>query len=288
MIKKTLLAVAMSATFISLGASANNNTRANGSDVATTLPSVGYRPIAAPKDGKDLQITGKLITGETLTIDKIFITDADGDGNDSDVAGEASLAKTDVTWVLVKADSSEVTLTHSAGNNKVLIIPAEAAGGKIKVVYTVKTKSGTPDTADAETSIILKPDNSGVTDGSTDGTISAKLTGVTINVIYAASGYGAAPTDALNGTNVQNTPVTGSTLEAALTCAVASDCADAETKYDFQWQMADAGTTSFTDITGAQDMTYKITGTQQNKLFKVVVTPKTTKAGDPVTKAKRR
>lgn len=283
MIKKTLLAVAISATLFSLEASANNNPRANGATSAATLASVGYRPVATPDGGKDLLVSGKLITGETLTINKFFITDADGDGEGAGNK-EANLARTikDVKWELVKGGN---TTELTANADKSLTIPAEAAGGQIKVTYKVRTAEGTmPFEANDETGIILTLTNSGVTDGSNDGTISAKLAGVTIRV----SGT---PTDELNGTTAAGTPIVGSTMVAELTCAVESDCANPEAKYDFQWQMADFSTPTIFDNltdTDAITMTYQVKGNQQNKLFQVVVTPKTTKSDAPAAKSKRR
>lgn len=298
MIKRTLLAVAISATLFSLEASANNNTRANGAISAPTAQaSVGHRPVATPDGGKDLEVSGTLITGETLTINKFFITDADGDGEGTS-GKEANLAKTlagtpgssgvtpvpGVKWELVK-DGNTTALTANADNS--LTIPAEAAGGKIKVIYTVHTATGKPDVAHQSTSIILTPANSGAglaPGGNIDGTVSAKLTGVTIIV-------NSSPTEELNGTAIAGTPVVGSTLVADLACAVTSDCADPETKYNFQWQMADVSTPKdFTNLTDADatSMTYTVKGNQQNKLFQVVVIPKTTKADAPASKAKRR
>ncbi|MEH5143235.1 ZirU family protein [Enterobacter cloacae] len=297
MIKKTLLAVAISATLFSLEASANN-TRANGATSAPTAePSVGHRPVATPDGGKDLEVSGKLITGETLTINKFFITDADGDGEGVGNK-EANLAKTlsgtqppgvkpvpGVKWELVKGGN---TTELPANADKSLTIPAEAAGGKIKVTYTVHTATGKPDVAHQSTSIILTPANSGDgLEGNADGTVSAKLAGVTIKV-------NGTPTNELNGTTTAGTPIVGSTMEAVLDCAVDSDCADPETQYDFQWQMADFTAPGvFEDINkvdypDATSMTYTVKGTQQNKLFQVVVTPKPTKADAPAAKAKRR
>lgn len=141
-----------------------------------------------------------------------------------------------------------------------------------------------PFEAKDETGIILTLANSGVTEGGADGTVSAKLAGVTIKV-------NGTPTDELNGTTTAGTPIVGSTMVAELACTVTSDCADPETKYNFQWQMDDATTPAgFTDLTDgdATSMTYTVKGDQQNKLFQVVVTPKTTKADAPASKAKRR
>lgn len=288
MLKKTLVAVAISASLFSVEALANtNNTRANGAVSESTLPSVGHRPIAVTT-GKSLSVSGKLVTGEKLTIDKIFITDADGDtGDDAGTAGEASLSKTDVKWYLVKGNAAPVLLTDTDNNDKTMTLPADTAGGKIEVAYTVKTLTGVPDVAKEEARVTLTPANSGVTvppGGNVDGTVSAKLAGVTIEVTNVKT-----PTPDINGEGVTaDTPVVGATLEAKLDCAAESNCSVGE--YNFKWSMADAGTTAFSEITpvGTEAHKHIIQGNQQNKIFKVEVSPITTKSDAPVQKAKRR
>lgn len=287
MMKKTLFAMAVSATLFSLEASANNNVRANGATSATTLPSVGHRPVATAHNGKDLEVSGTLITGEVLTINKFFITDVDGDGEGTDKK-EANLNKTitDVVWKLIK-DGSE---TQLAIGTQSLTIPAEAAGGKIQVTYTVRTSTGTPDTAILPSSIILTPANSGATvapGGNVDGTVSAKLANVVIDVLYTTTGAGQAPSDDINGTDEQGTPVVGSTLKATLTCTVQSDCDNPETRYDFQWSMGDSASGPFSTKLGS-GQTHQVHGSQQGKYFSVDVTPKKNKSDAPLTRAKRR
>lgn len=56
MMKKTLLAVAVSATLLTFDVSANNNVRANGATSATTLASVAHRPVATPDGGKEANL----------------------------------------------------------------------------------------------------------------------------------------------------------------------------------------------------------------------------------------
>lgn len=288
MIKRTLLAVAISATLFSLEVSANNNARANGAISAPTAEaSVGHRPVQDNRDSTtaaQVEVTGELTTGATLTLNNVVFTDKERDALDLD---KMLASKDKIKWYLVSSDA-EVPSGAPAGQGKEFIIPADAAGKKIKVVYRIMTVDGSlPDAAFLPSTVLLNTATSGVTapgGGNTDGTISAKLAGVTIKV-------NGTPTDELNGTTTAGTPIVGSTMVAELTCAVASDCADPETKYNFQWQMADATTPDvFTDLTDADatSMTYTVKGTQQNKLFQVVVTPKTTKADAPASKAKRR
>lgn len=293
MIKKTLLAVAISATFFSLGASANTNTRANGGEAATTLASVGHRPVQENRDSttaKQVTVNGELVTGATLTLSGVAFTDNENDGLSLDKMRDSG---EQIKWYLV-ADAGDAVSGTPAGTGLTFTIPADASGKKIKMVYRIMTVDGSvPDAAFLPSTVLLNTATSGVTapgGGNTDvdGTISAKLAGVTIAVDYTTTPSGVAPTEELNGTAVAGTPVVGSTLTAELTCAVVSDCADVATKYDFQWQMADATAGTFANITGATAMTYQVTGTQQDKLFKVLVTPKTTKSDAPATKAKRR
>lgn len=291
MIKKTLLAVAISATLFSLEVSANNNARANGATSAPTAQvSVGHRPVQDNRDSttaKQVTVTGKLLTGATLTLTDVAFSDNENDTLDLDKM-VASPEK--IQWYLVSSDA-ELPSGAPAGEGKTFTIPGDAAGKKIKLVYRIMTADGSlPDAAFLPSTVLLNTATSGVTDqngGTSDGTINAKLTGVTIRV-------NGTPTDELNGTTKAGTPIVGSTMVAELTCAVASDCADPETKYTFQWQMADITAPDvFADINhvdypDARSRTYTVKGNQQNKLFQVVVTPKTTKADAPASKAKRR
>lgn len=293
MMKKTLLAVAVSAMLFTFDVSANSNVRANGAASAPTVKaSVGHRPVQLNRDDatkKQVTVTGELTTGATLTLTGVEFSDNENDALSLD---KMAASGDKIKWYLVSSDAETPSGTP-AGEGKAFTVPADAAGKKIKVVYRIYTIDGSvPDAAFLPSTVLLNTATSGVTapgGGNTDGTISARLQSVTINVKYAANGQpGAAPSDAINGTDVAGTPVVGATLEAVLACATVSDCNDPTSKYDFQWRMAEAGTTSFTDISGATNMTYQILGPQQNKLFQVVVTPKTTKADAPVQKTKRR
>ncbi|EBY5691696.1 hypothetical protein D5C20_18750 [Salmonella enterica subsp. enterica serovar Enteritidis] len=299
MIKRTLLAVAISATLFSLEASANNNVRANSATSAATPASVGHRPVQLNRssDGindthRQATVTGELTTGATLTLTGVEFSDNEKDDLDID----KMVASTEnIKWYLVNA-KNEVPSGNPAGEGKTFKIPADAAGKKIKVVYRIMTVDGSrPDAAFMPSTVLLNTATSGVTapgGGDSDGTISAKLAAVNIKV----TNLNGAPNDSLNGVphdtpDKENIPVVGGTLTAELTCAVQSDCdtpEEAKNAYTFQWQMADAGTTSFSNIPGATDISHVVTGTQQNKLFQVVVIPKTTKADAPATKAKRR
>lgn len=293
MIKKTLLAVAISATLFSLEASANNNTRANGATSAPTAePSVGHRPVQNNRDSTtaaQVEVTGELTTGATLTLTGVNFSDNEKDVLDLD---KMVASKDKIQWYLVSSDTEDPS-GAPAGQGKKFIIPAGAAGKKIKVVYRIMTADGSlPDAAFLPSTVLLNTATSGVTapgGTDTDGTISARLAGVTIKV-------NGTPSDELNGTTTAGTPIVGSTMEAVLECAVGSDCdtpEEANKAYTFRWQMADFTTPDvFTDIPDtdpeATSMTYTVKGTQQNKLFQVVVTPKPTKADAPAAKAKRR
>ncbi len=123
-------------------------------------------------------------------------------------------------------------------------------------------------------------------DSAADGTISNKLRSVTINVVNESG----KPTDELNGTNDANTPVVGGTLEAVLNVPPQRRLSVRSVIITLR-QMADAGTPDkFTDLnnTNAEKHKYIIKGTEQNKLFRVHVTPKTTKATPENKRAIRR
>lgn len=183
----------------------------------------------------------------------------------------------DIKWYLVDNEAADPSGTPAA-TGTAFTIPADAGGKKIKIVYRIKTATGTPDSAFLPATVLLTSASSGVGgDSAADGTISNKLRSVTINVVNESG----KPTDELNGTNDANTPVVGGTLEAVLECAATAAAECEVSNYNFTWQMADAGTPDkFTDLNNnnAEKHKYIIKGTEQNKLFRVHVTPKTTKA----------
>ncbi len=101
---------------------------------------------------------------------------------------------------------------------------------KIKIVYRIKTATGTPDSAFLPATVLLTAASSGVSgDSAADGTISNKLRSVTINVVNESG----KPTDKLNGTNDANTPVVGGTLEAVLECAATAAAECEVSNYNF-------------------------------------------------------
>ena len=107
---------------------------------------------------------------------------------------------------------------------------------KIKIVYRIKTATGTPDSAFLPATVLLTSASSGVGgDSAADGTISNKLRSVTINVVNESG----KPTDELNGTNDANTPVVGGTLEAVLECAAtaAAECEVSNYNFTGRWRM---------------------------------------------------
>ncbi|ECG8259820.1 hypothetical protein FO131_12390 [Salmonella bongori] len=278
--KRSLLALAICASVISVDVAANP--RANDMASSATPASVGHRPVAT-KEAKKVQVSGELTTGSALQINNVFIVDDDKDVLSLDKMNNAD----DIKWYLVDNDA-EVPSGTPAATGTSFIIPADAGGKKIKLVYRIKTATGTPDSAFLPETVLLTSTTSGVSgDLAADGTIANKLRSVTINVVNESG----KPTDKLNGTNDANTPVVGGTLEAVLECATTAAAECEVSNYNFTWQMADAGTpTAFTDLnnTNAEKHKYIIKGTEQNKLFRVHVTPKTTKVTPENKRATRR
>ncbi|EAA8999472.1 hypothetical protein RS429_004478 [Salmonella enterica] len=270
-IQNTALTVALGLTVILSGTSAATP-RANSLISLETIPSVGFRPVDTTA-AKKMDISGDLITGSKLDITNIYITDKDGDL----ISLDKMVASSDkIKWYLVDNDA-DIPSGSAAAEGLSFTIPGDAGGKKIKVVYRIVTATGTPDTAHALNTVLLTTASSGVGgDQAADGTISNKVKSVTIRVNNLT-----VPTVEVNGTANADTPVTGGTLEAVLACATATPAADCSVdKYDFQWQIADAAAPStFTDITSshAESNKYTVKGTEQNKLFRVNVTPKTTK-----------
>lgn len=225
---------------------------------SATPASVGHRPTPVVKAEKKLAVSGELTTGSTLQITDVFIEDKDGDVLSLDKMNTAD----DIKWYLVDNEAADPSGTPAA--------------------------TGTPDSAFLPATVLLTSASSGVGgDSAADGTISNKLRSVAINVVNESG----KPTDELNGTNDANTPVVGGTLEAVLECATTAAAECEVSKYNFTWQMADAASPdTFTDLnnTNAEKHKYIIKGTEQNKLFRVHVTPKTTKATPENKRAIRR
>ncbi len=258
------------------------NTRANDMASSATPASVGHRPVATT-DAKKIEVTGELTTGSTLQLDNVFFTDKENDPLALNKMNNAD----DIKWYLVDNEAADPSGTPAA-TGRTFTIPADAGGKKIKIVYRIKTQTGMPDSAFLPTTVLLTSATSGVGgDSAADGTISNKLRSVTINVVNESG----KPTDELNGTNDANTPVVGGTLEAALECATTAAAECEVSNYNFTWQMADAATPdTFTDLnnTNAEKHKYIIKGTEQNKIFRVHVTPKTAKTTPENKRAIRR
>lgn len=249
---------------------------------SATPASVGHRPVATT-DAKKIEVTGELTTGSTLQLDNVFFTDKENDPLALNKMNNAD----DIKWYLVDNEAADPSGTPAA-TGRTFTIPADAGGKKIKIVYRIKTETGMPDSAFLPTTVLLTSSTSGVGgDSAADGTISNKLRSVTINVVNESG----KPTDELNGTNDANTPVVGGTLEAALECATTAAAECEVSNYNFTWQMADAATPdTFTDLnnTNAEKHKYIIKGTEQNKIFRVHVTPKTAKTTPENKRAIRR
>ncbi len=249
---------------------------------SATLASVGHRPVATT-NAKKIDVSGELTTGSTLKITDVFIEDQDGDVLSLDKMNNAD----DIKWYLVDNEATDPSGAPAA-TGTTFTIPADAGGKKIKIVYRIKTATGTPDSAFLPATVLLTSASSGVSgDFAADGTISNKLRSVTIKVVNENN----KPTLELNGTNDPNTPVVGGTLEAVLECATTAAAECEVSNYNFIWQVADAATPdTFSELnnTNAEKHKYIIKGIEQNKLFRVHVTPKTTKAMPENKRATRR
>lgn len=262
-IRKILLTISILSLY-SAEALANYRTNSVLSD--STLVTVGHRP-EATTDIKKLTISGSLTTGETLTITDIGMTDVDGDL----LARDRTMQS--VKWYVIDNESSPLP-AKADGTGATFTIPAGAIGKKVKVEYQIMTdeKLTNPDEAKEKTLVLLTTATSGVTGGQADtGIITGKLTSVSIQVNET-------PTVEENGTDIAGTPIVGSTLTATLTCDASAEASACDvSNYDFQWQIAEAGTDAFVDMApvGGVPSQHQVQGNQQNKLFRVIVSPKT-------------
>ncbi|MGR2311414.1 two-partner-like secretion system exoprotein ZirU, partial [Salmonella enterica] len=81
----------------------------------------------------------------------------------------------DIKWYLVDNEAADPSGTPAA-TGTAFTIPADAGGKKIKIVYRIKTATGTPDSAFLPATVLLTSASSGVSgDSAADGTISNKL-----------------------------------------------------------------------------------------------------------------
>ncbi|POT23932.1 hypothetical protein C3433_26480 [Citrobacter freundii] len=222
---------------------------------SATPPSVGHRPVATGM----VTASGALGPGQTITVSDFGLTDQDGDLIDT-----AETMKT-VQWYI--DDAGTKTDLGSAGS-ATATLPADAAGKKLGLKYTVKTLTGTPNTAHAEQDIILTTTNGGgITGGGAGGEIGR---GAAVEPTSVAVTFTSTTTNELNGTT-SVVPVAGvTTLTAGLTCVAGTSCEDSD--FTYQWKMADAATpTQLSDISGATGKTYTLDKKDQNKVFVVDV-----------------
>lgn len=230
-----------------------------------TPASVGHKPVASGK----VTVTGALGPGQTVTVKDFGFTDIDGD-----VIDATETLKT-VQWYIM--DGTTKTDLGAAGS-ETAAIPTDATGKKLGLKYTIKTLTGSPNTAHAETDIILTVSNGGgVTGGGADGELGR---GAAVDPTAVAVAFTATPTDEINGTTTA-TPIAGVTvLTADLTCVAGTSCEDGD--FTYQWKVADAATpTVLTDVAGATNKTYTLAKTDQNKVFVVDVNVKSTVAPNP-------
>lgn len=227
--------------------------------VSTATPaSVGFKPVST----NNVTASGALGPGQAIALTSFGLTDTDGDLLDTNETMKS------VKWYIL--EGSTKTDLGSQGDHTITI-PADAAGKKLGLKYTVKTLTGTPDTAHQETDIILTVSNGGgITGGGGGGEIGR---GSAVDPTAVAISFNASPTDELNGTTA-NVPVVGTTLTADLTCVAGTSCEESD--FDYQWKVADAATPDqLSDIASATGKTYTLLNTDQNKVFVVDVVAKT-------------
>lgn len=220
-----------------------------------TPASVGHRPVAT----SNITANGALGPGQTITVSNFGMTDTDGDLIDT-----VETMKT-VQWYIL--DGANKTNLGAAGSASATL-PGDATGKKLGIKYTVKTLTGIPNDAYAESDIILTVSNGGgITGGDVDGEIGR---GAAVDPTNVAVTFTSAPTDEHNGTTAA-VPIAGvTTLTAMLTCVAGTSCDD--TDFTYQWKVADAATpATLKDIAGATGKTYTLEKTDQNKVFVVDV-----------------
>lgn len=279
--KKTIIALAVVSSIASINVAAAP--RANELTSQNTLASVGFRPTqnnAGSNNAEQVVVSGDLTTGSTLTLTDVKFTDKDND--------LLSLNKMEpnVEWYLVDNEGADLTGLTASKTGLSFDIPASAAGKKIMLKYVIRTATGKPDEAFTPSVVFINKATSGVGgDGADNGEIVSKLKSIEITVKHPAGN----PTNELNGTTDVNTPVVGSTLEASLECATTTPTEECDTsKYTFQWQIADSGTTNFTNIENATMHQYEVKPEQQDKLFRVHVTPATSLKTESAIKKNKR
>ncbi|EIP0297681.1 hypothetical protein LRN22_004170 [Salmonella enterica] len=225
---------------------------------SATPASVGHRPVATGS----VTASGALGPGQLISVSNFGFTDADGDAIDT-----TETMKT-VQWYIL--DGTTETILGNKGDSSVTL-PADSAGKRLGLKYTVSTSTGTPKVAFAETDMILSTTNGGgISGGGNDGEIGR---GAAVDPTSVAVTFTSTPTDALNGTT-SVVPIAGqTTLTADLTCVAGTSCEEGD--FTYQWKMADAATPgTLTDIAGATGKTCTLEKTDQNKVFVVDVSVK--------------
>lgn len=279
--KKTIIALAVVSSITSINVSAAP--RANELTSQHTLASVGFRPTqdnTGSNNAEQVVIEGDLTTGSTLLLKDVKFTDKDND--------LLSLNKMEpnIEWYLVDNEGTDLTGLTPSKTGLSFDIPASAAGKKIMLKYVIRTATGKPDEAFTPSVVFINKATSGVGgDGSENGVIVSKLKSIKITVNHPTG----IPSIELNDTEDAATPVVGSTLEASLECATTTPTEECDTsKYTFQWQIADSGTTNFTNIANATKHQYEVQPKQQDKLFRVHVTPATSLKTESAIKKNKR
>lgn len=255
--------LASSATFGAAAVYANPVT-----SQAETLPAVGHRPVAAvDKNGNVIKAVGALTSGGIITIKEFFFDDVNKDALDTN-----ETAKT-LQWYLQEVNNPQqrTPITNAAGSMEVEI-PQNSGGKQLVATYKLKTQTGIPSEAFQDTEVVFSRTNAdGVTGGGSQGEIDMGAPIIRDVNIHLES----KPTDATNGTGVENTPIVGETLlTAEVVCEAGTLCRDDD--FEYQWLMDDGKGGAFSEISGAEakKKTFTPQHDMQGRKFKVKATPK--------------
>jgi hypothetical protein len=255
-----LAILASSATFGSVAAYATTVT-----SQAETLPAVGHRPVAKVDGNTVIKATGVLTSGGSITITEFLYEDANKDALDVNATAGT------LEWYLqeVNNPNQRTQIAGSAGNMTVNI-PANAGGKQLVAVYKLQTQTGNPIEAHRNTEVVFTRINAGsVTGGGSNGEIDMGAPIISdVEIILDSK-----PSDAINGTDVRNTPIVGETvLTAKVVCEAGTLCAD--DNFDYQWLMDDGNGGAFSEIQNANAKTFTPSHDMQGRKFKVQATPK--------------
>lgn len=263
--KKKALVLAILASSATFGAAAVYATPVTSQ--TETLPAVGHRPVAKVDGNTVIKATGTLTSGGTIEIKEFLYEDVNNDALDTN-----ETAKT-LQWYLQEANNPQQrTPIAGAAGNLTVQIPANAGGKQLVAIYRLKTQTGSPIEAFQDTEVVFTRTNAdGVTGGGSQGEIDMGAPIISqVNINLTSN-----PTDAINGTDVANTPIVGETLlTAEVVCEAGTMCGDDD--FEYQWLMDDGKGGAFSEVPGAEakKKTFTPQHDMQGRKFKVQATPK--------------